>query len=82
MRFISVGANFSCRCCGGGDVVLRCTPLLCAGLTGGGGGGFGVGTFGSGGALLILYLLFDSFQSQWQSGMLKKSKVMVAVTRE
>lgn len=37
-----------------------------AGAAAAAGGAAGVGAFGSGGMLLGLYLLFDSFQSQWQ----------------
>eukprot|EP01051_Picozoa_sp_SAG22_P008590 SAG22_NODE_664_length_8022_cov_2.639576_4_plen_185_part_00 len=34
-----------------------------------------LGAIGSGGVLLSLYLLFDSFQSQWQGGLFRKLKV-------
>jgi hypothetical protein len=46
--------------------------------SGGGGGGSnpgGVQTSASGVALLSLYLCFDAFQSQWQSGLFKREKV-------
>ena len=47
-------------------------------LSGGGGGGSGrgpAGTTASGVVLLTLYLFFDAFQSQWQSGLFRRQKV-------